>query len=243
MKTRISTSTRIKALAGIVLSMALLAASPSAKANVVGYINLFLLPGDNLIANQLLWGNNTINMVLTNGVADGAQFKKWNAALNTFSPVSTFNAATLTWDINVSFGLGEGGVLTAQSPFTATFVGEVGPNANIDGIPRLINWNPNYANGLHLISCPVPYGGATFSEVVGRAPLLGESVTRLNEANQTYFITTFDGEEWDNGTPTLVVGESAYFNLGPVIVPEPSALALCLGGSICAFFVRSRRKS
>jgi hypothetical protein len=241
MKTRISIFTKVKVLAVITTFLAVLATPPSAEANIVGYINLFPVPGDNLIANQFLFGDSTINSVLTNSMANGAVFKKWNSALNSFSPASTFNAATLAWDINFSLGLGEGGVLTVQSSFTTTVVGEVGPNANIDGTPRLINWNPNYANGIHLISCPVPFGDATFNEVVGRAPLLGESVRRLNEASQIYTTTIFDGFDWDNGTPLLTVGESAYFNLGPVIVPEPSVFALFLSGSAGALFIRAQR--
>jgi len=127
MKTRIAFFTKVKVWAGITISLALLAAPLSANANIVGYINLFPVPGDNLIANQLLFGDNTINRVLTNSMVNGAVFKKWNSELNAFSPAATFDAATLTWNINFSLGLGEGGVLTVQSSFTTTLVGELGP--------------------------------------------------------------------------------------------------------------------
>lgn len=40
-------------------------------ANVVGYINLTIKPGYNLICNQLTNGNNNLNVCLTNGVVDG----------------------------------------------------------------------------------------------------------------------------------------------------------------------------
>ena len=91
-------------------------------------------------------------------------------------------------------------------------------------------WHPNYGDGLHLISSPIPQAlpvDHIFSVVVDRAPRDGEWVKVLDPATQTYTLTTFHtGSGWDNGTPTISVGQAAWFDLGPVIVPEPSNGAL-----------------
>jgi len=212
--------------------------------NIVGYINRTIYPGDNLVANQLNYSsfpspiNNSLNNILK-GVEVGATFTKWDASANAFLPQSTYNG--FVWSINYSLNLGEGGLVHSATRTTNTFVGEVGPYFNEFGSPRQVGWNPNYADGLHLVSNPIPFNDATFNEVVGRAPRTGEWVKMLNDANQTYTTTTFDGISWDNGAPILTVAQSAWFNLGPVIVPEPSTLAL--GLTAMAFcFVRRRAR-
>ncbi len=229
----------------LILAFLVVAALSRAQAeDVLGYINYRLYQGDNLIGNQLLANpDNTLNTLFslynsTPDIPDGATFMKWDDT--GFLPASIFDADSGTWSINYTLELGEGGCLHTPDNFTNTFVGFVGPYLNLTGGPRQINWNPSYTDGLYLISCPTPFGNATFQEVVGRAPLLGEWVKRLDEATQTYTISTFNGSSWDNGTPILAVGEAAWFNLGPVVVPEPSVLALAGLGTI--FFRLKRRR-
>ena len=82
-----------------------------------------------------------------------------------------------------------------------------------------------------------------FTNVMGRLPSNGEWVQILDPGTQTYLTTTFHtGTGWDNGDPTLSVGESAWFNSGPVVVPEPASLALA-GLGAGALLVFRRRKS
>lgn len=197
--------------------------------NIVGYINRLLSPGNNLIANQLIASpNNSINNVLL-GVADGATFTKWDASANTFLPLSVFSLSSQTWSINYSLNLGEGALLNSPSFTTNTFVGSVANYTNVlDLGPGGQPWSPNYADGLHLIACPSPIAGPVstmFDKVTGRPAQAGESVSFLDEASQTYITATFDGAGWDND-PTLNVAHAAWFNLGPVNVPEPSSMAL-----------------
>ncbi|MGC3961609.1 MAG: PEP-CTERM sorting domain-containing protein [Verrucomicrobiota bacterium] len=212
--------------------------------NVVGYYNRLISPGNNLIANQLFASpDNSINTVLQ-GVADGATFTKWDAAANNFLPLSVFSLSSHTWSINYNLNLGEGALLHSPSFTTNTFVGGVVNYTNIvnfgfGGQP----WSPNYADGLHLIACPVPVGGSIsmmFDKVTGRAAQAGESVSILNEASQTYLTTTFDGFSWDNDL-NLNVGQAAWFNLGPVNVPEPSTMTLA-GVALGALLAVRRRR-
>jgi hypothetical protein len=212
--------------------------------NIVGYVNLMLFPGDNLIASQLGTTNDTLNNVLAAGVADGSTLSKWDPLANRFLPTSTYDAATASWSINYSLTYGEGALLHSPASATNTFVGEVDP-ALVDtsggGTISFANWHPNYASGLYLLSCPVPLGNASFAQVVGRDPLNGEWVETLDASTQTYSITTFHGGTgWDNGDPTLAVGQAAFFDLDPVAVPEPATFALA--GLGFATFLAFRRR-
>jgi hypothetical protein len=208
--------------------------------NLVGYYNRGLLAGDNLIANQLGCGaggqySNTLDNVLIYNIPDGSTFTEWDAVGNTFLPLSIFNAALTNWSINYTLNLGQGGILHSPIAATTTFVGEVnGSIFNID--TGTYTWNPAYGPGYFLLSCPVPFATASFTQVVGRDPMDGEWVRLLDERTQNYGVTTYrSGLGWDNGDPTLSLGESAWFDLGPVEVPEPSAsLLLSVAGALTA---------
>jgi len=62
--------------------------------NVVGYINLSMAPGYNLIANQLVGADTTLNTVFGAGyTSDGYQVITWNAASQGFNQPDTFYTA------------------------------------------------------------------------------------------------------------------------------------------------------
>jgi hypothetical protein len=218
-----------------------------ASANVVGYVNVTLYPGDNLIANQLQNTNNTLDTLFTSpAVPNGATFTKWNPVTDTFLPTSIYDASSQTWSINYDFSTftdGQGGVINSPSLWTNTFVGNVVFYSNITPGYGGPNWNPNYASGLYLLGCPEPLGGPIdmmFTNVVGRLPNDGEWVRILNAANQTYTSTTFHtGTGWDNGDPMLAAGQAAWFNL---VVPEPSSLAIIAVGAVTRALLRRRNR-
>jgi hypothetical protein len=198
--------------------------------NIVGYYNVRLFPGENLIANQVVQGDNALNTVLINGAAAGSTFTMWDPSANNFLPLSVFDGST--WSINYAFDLGRGGVLNSPAMATNTFVGNVVIYTNILGseFGSGLHWHPNYANSLHLLSIPDPIaasGDDMFSYVTDRSPNDGEWIRTLDPMTQTYTTTTYHtGSGWDNGDPMLNVGQAAWFNLGPVAVPEPSAIAM-----------------
>jgi hypothetical protein len=233
----------LKIYTGLVL-LALLAApatfGQTYSINVVGYYNLTLYPGDNLIANQLGTPDNRLNNLLIYGVADGSTLTKWDPLANQFLPASVFDAATTNWSINYSLTYGEGALLHSPGTTVNTFVGEVFPGYNIDTF--VLNWNPNNANGLYLISSPVPMArpiSQMFAAVTGRSPRDGEWVRLLDPATQTYLTTVFDpfSGTWSNGDPVLGVGMAAWFNL----VPEPSMTALLAVGAAAMVWRRRVR--
>lgn len=214
--------------------------------NIVGYYNVSIFPGDNLIANQLVTTNQRLNNLIRAGgfaaIPDGITFTKWDSSANTFLPPSIYDALSDSWSINYTLELGEGGVLHSPSIWTNTFVGSVAVFTNIlnDLGPGTL-WHPDYANGNHLIACPDPLGGpisTMFPFVTGRVPMDGESVGILYGGSQIYVTSTFHtGSGWDNGDPILPVGNSAWFNLGPV--PEPSPAVLSASG-LAVMLMRAR---
>ncbi|HYR44349.1 MAG TPA: hypothetical protein VER98_15070 [Terriglobia bacterium] len=214
--------------------------------DIVGYYNLQLYPGENLIANQLTQGDNTLNAVLTNGAAAGSTFTLWDPLAHSFLPLSVYDGST--WSINYTLALGSGGLLVSPVMATNTFVGGVILYTNILTDPFLgpgLRWHPNYANGLYLLSIPDPLvasGDTMFRDVTDRLPSNGESVTTLDPATQIYHTTTYHtGAGWDSGDPMLNIGQSAWFNLGPVAVPEPGVAAIVvLAIGMTAWRSRSR---
>jgi hypothetical protein len=199
--------------------------------NIVGYYKLMLYPGDNLIANQLSFSNNTLNAIFQPGVPEGATFTGWNPSSQQYLPTSVYDINT-GWSINYELGFGQGGLLHSPATFTNTFAGSVWPGFNgIDPfVPPLVT-----DSGTLLLSCYIPIAPATFHDVVGRDPLNGESVTLLDAVSQIS-TTTFENGVWDNGTPTLNVGQSAFFNLEPV--PEPAVYNLVGAGLLLLATVR-----
>ncbi len=222
----------------------------SAARGAVGYYNRQVGANVNLIANQLnATPNNNINNILINpGIPDGAVFTKWSNASSSYLPFSYFDGSIQQWSVNYSLNLREGGCLYLPGPlspqnFSITFVGEV---ATYPPVGTTV-WAPNYAPGLHLISCPIPYSvplSTLFQYVVGRAPDPGESVWILNESTQLYTESIYNGT-WDVDA-SLRVGQAAWFDIGgtgatpPILViPEPASFSLA---AVAGILLVVRRK-
>jgi hypothetical protein len=198
----------------------------------VGYINQPLYAGDNLIANQLSFSNNTLNAIFQPGVPEGATFTAWNPSSQQYLPTSVYDINT-GWSINYELDYGQGGLFHSPVTFTNGFVGSVWPG--YDGIGTFVP--PVVTDGgTLLLSCYIPIAPATFQDVVGRDPLNGESVTLLDALSQISTTTMFEDGVWDNGTPTLNIGQSAFFNL--VSVPEPAVYNLVGAGLLLLVAVR-----
>ncbi len=212
--------------------------SVSAQPPVVGYYNLAIFPGDNLIANQLTTAtSDTLNNVLTHGVPDGSTFTEYDSAANQFFPLSYYNAAASSWTIDYPFAPnGVGGVLHAPDSATVTLVGGV---VNYDiNTSQYTFVPPAYGPGIYLLSLAAPLPMGTFSQITGRAPEAGDSFATLDGATQILTTATFDGATWEIGglpaaNPTLTLGSAAYITL---VTPEPSAFAL-LGLGVVALLI------
>src|SRR5262249_37043795 len=98
--------------------------------NIVGYYNLSIQPGYNLIANQLSYSNNTLNAIFNSTTPIGSTFTRWDPVAQQFAPVSLYTGSG--WTINYGLNFGEGGILTSPIAWTNTFVGEVTHDFNVD---------------------------------------------------------------------------------------------------------------
>ncbi len=228
----------------------------SAHANIVGYVNLTFQTGANWFANPLNAGNDSLSSIMPTA-PDGTTVSLWNTAANQFTTTSTFSGGA--WSDNFVLDPGTGALLNAPSQFVSTFTGSV---ENFDGTPPGtgggvdINFTepPVFSgvNGIYFFGskAPLALSGnifqntapssySVFLSILGRAPHEGEQFTTLNAATQTYTTTTFTGGAWNNGVPTLAIGQAGMFNLGPV--PEPSSIVLLLAGVASVFALRRRQ--
>ena len=207
--------------------------------NIVGYINLPIYAGNNFVANQLdNSAGDTLNVLFQNNIPEGSTFTEWDSSQLLFLPVSTYDTNN-GWSINYQLTFGGGGLFNSPSTFTNTFIGSVWPGFVPPGTftPPLIS-----NNGLALISSYVPLDPTTFYDVMGRQPAEGDYVEILNALSQVETTTTFHNGAWDNGTPLLGVGESAFFGEdGISAVPEPGSVGLFGAGALgLALFRRFR---
>jgi hypothetical protein len=235
----------------IILVMLLLAAS-SARANIVGYVNVTFQPGNTLFANALLGNDDHIDALFpTANIGDTISL--WNSTTLTYNPVATFdyslgpnpnpngewvNENTLQ-PLNLLLDPGTGALYNNTGGlFTNTFVGNV---LNHDGSPASdpLTDPPPYSGpaGLFLLADKAPtqdIGTNIFLHIFGRNPNVGEKIiTSPDPINSPSSVYTYDGNGvWDyngtqNITPQLNPGQSAFFN---ILVPEPSAMALAALG-------------
>jgi hypothetical protein len=198
----------------LLLSAAVLAAGLAASTaqsvysiNAVGYVNLTLSSGYNLIANPLNGTNNNINTVMP-VVPDGSIVLRWNNNAQSFYQAETYFGGTwFDGNFQVSGTLinpGEGFFFqnNSGSTVTLTFVGEV-PQGNLTN-----RVSANYG----FYSSQVPQSGTLTS--LGFPGQDGMTYNGWNASGQSYnqAYTFFGGTWFDPGfspaDPVPAVGEA-----------------------------------
>ena len=132
---------------------------------------------------------------------------------------------------------GVGGVLKIHPP-TRAHLCQLGNKLRIVGTNAVYTFPPTRGPDTYLLGLAAPLGGATFQPIVGRAPNIGDSVSSLDGATQIYSTTTFNGSVWNNGAPSLAVGQADFFTL--VAAPEPTMIALAGAGAATLLIFRRR---
>lgn len=194
-------------LMSAVLGLAAMSANAETySSNVVGYVNLTIGTGYNLIANPLSNGDNMLKTVLPKLSLPSAETE---ITAMQYTGTGFFSAVYFDgeWDENFSLAPGEGIFLyNPGEAFTTTFVGEVTVGEHSTDIPA----------GFSVVSNLIPQAN-TLSEL--KLPLAGESgedyVMFWDATKGTYSaaIPYFEGE-WESN-PSVAVGEAFFlYNSG-----------------------------
>jgi hypothetical protein len=229
---RIAQPCILKAALAVLFSFGLCFLTPTAKANIVGYVNVPLTNGYNFIANPLDFPPNA----LTNLVSfppNGSRAYCWDVTNQVFHPTATFGPSS--WNLNYNIPVGRGFVVYVPIKYTNTFVGNV-----IAPVPGTTTQEIIGSNRFSLIGCMYPVGGQIgFSGTnTINFPRIDGATAHFFRQNQTFdSYTCFTDYGWfdpkagvsTNG-PLLNVGDGFFVqNPGPAtnwvttVGPRPAA--------------------
>ena len=177
--------------------------------NIVGYINVPLQAGFNLVANQLdLDGtgtNNSIYSVVGTNLPASTSVLVWNPASGVFSTSKL--SGTGKWSLNnqsVTNGMNPGGgfFINVAAPTNLTFVGSI-----ITGT----NDYPIIA-GFQLVAPSAPVSG-TIDTTNGYVASKSDSILVWNASSATYTTHKYSGTAWSGGgDPELTVGQAVFLD-------------------------------
>jgi len=192
--------------------------------NVVGYYNLSLSPGFNLVANQLdLDGtgtNNTVTTVFGSSLPVSTIVSTWNPATSQFLSSlwnTNRNGSQTNWN-NPTLALnpGEGAFVAIPAnagPQTITVVGQV-----LQG--GLVNPYIKQGGGFSLLSSMVPLSGGLVS-VLGYTPAIKDTIATYANGTflQNIWNTNRNGSQtnWSQppsspSEPVLAIGQGFFLN-------------------------------
>lgn len=177
--------------------------------NVVGYVNVNLVSGFNLVCPPLQAADNSVRTVIPKA-PDYATLYQWDPALQAFTSGTTWDPGAGEWDINVTLLPGEA-VFINSDPGTITFVGDVRQGT-------LSTAMAPGAGTYNFVGSQVPLGsadgilpGGGLSSVLGYFPPNGSfnTVYRWLPATQKYDngTTYTDDGTWDPSEPNLLMAE------------------------------------
>jgi hypothetical protein len=167
--------------------------------NAVGYINVPILSGFNLISAQLATADRSIGALIPTAPDATTAF--------IYTPGVGFSIQTYIdgagWDPNPAVQIPMGGGLWIQAPsaFTITFVGEV-PQGNL---------STPVASGFSIVSSQVPQSGGITS-ALGFPGKDSDTCFKYVAGPGAHFeISTYiDGAGWDPVEPILSVGDAVW---------------------------------
>ena len=176
--------------------------------NVVGYANVTMTAGYNLIANPFDNPTNRLNPLLTNA-PDGSLVFLWNTTNQSFTVPSIFQLG-VGWDLNYDISPGKGFLIWSPVPWTNTFNGIV-----LQG--TLTNFVAG-TNKLSLLGDKVPVAGALGTSHLFPA-IDNASAYTFSAASQSYLdaFNYFTGFGWfdprgvaDTNGPSITVGQGFF---------------------------------
>jgi hypothetical protein len=177
--------------------------------NIVGYVNIPLVVGNNLIANQLDYDgtgtNNTVNTVFPNGLPNKTIISAWNPNTATFVTAEYFS--TSGWNSGTNSPL----VYSALQPGSGFFI-KVSAPTNITLVVNVITGTNTYPvpAGLTVVAPSAPIAG-TLDTTNGFKPNNKDIVDVWVPATSSFTAHEyFTTSGWGGGDPQLAVGQSVF---------------------------------
>jgi hypothetical protein len=205
---------KIRNAFAFVLALGVLTSATQRAQAIVGYVNVTMSAGYNLIVNPLDNAINTLNPVMTN-VPDGCLTFLWNTTNQSFTAPSIFQLG-FGWDLNYDISPGKGFMVWSPVAWTNTFVGTV-----LQG--TLTNFVAG-TNKLSLLGDKAPLSGPLGSTHLFPA-IDNASAYTFSAVSQSYLdaCNYFTGFGWfdprgvaDTNGPSISVGQGFFVqNPGP----------------------------
>jgi hypothetical protein len=176
--------------------------------NIVGYINVPLNTGYNLIANQLdvdgTGTNNSIYTAVGTNFPANTQILAWNPSSAAFTSTKLLSSGK--WSANNlvvtnAMNPGSGFFINVAAPTNITFVGNV-----ITGT----NTYPLIA-GFQIVAPSGPIGGMIDTNN-GYTPSHNDQILVWNNSSASYTSHKWLTSSWSAGDPVLTVGQSIFLN-------------------------------
>jgi hypothetical protein len=184
--------------------------------NVVGYINLSLTNGLNLIANQLdadgTLTNNTIAGIFSTNMPNATRVLAFDPSSGNFQS-SLYSASSQKWSgnatvqgfINSYLAPGKGVFVqipaAATAPVNLTLVGQVIQGTN--AVPVVA--------GLQTLSSIPPISGGLVT-ALGFPSVKLDKYLQWDPVSGNYITHTYNGSVWTLGEPTPAVGSAFFYN-------------------------------
>jgi hypothetical protein len=192
------------------------AQTPVYSVNTVGYVNLNLSNGYNLVANQLDFDgtrtNNTVQNIFNTNLPNGASVYAFSNGSWQLPAAQYFKKGgwqgSGTNAVNYALNTGGGVFIQISGAATVTLAGTV-----MQG-----NLATPYVGGYNIIASQIPQGGRLQTDL-GYTPNSGDAIYRWNPTNQTYILPAYNylkkgGWQAPNGEPVMNVGESFFLQTG-----------------------------
>ncbi len=188
-------------LIGAALGLAVATASADAvySSNVVGYVNVDIVAGWNLIANPLDSGNNMLSSLIPEAPYGTEVYKMVNGDYI----YATFDEDEEDWYFPTEeFGVnpGEGVFIKAPQAFAITFVGEVKAGAHSVELPA----------GWSIVSSPTPVAGDLNEIGLTSAVDFGDQVYQYTSDGYKFSTYDEDEEDWYGQVENIAVGEAFF---------------------------------
>jgi hypothetical protein len=177
--------------------------------NIVGYVNIPLVAGQNLIANQLDYDgtgtNNTVNTVFPNGLPNKTTIQAWNPTTSSFVLAEYFtssgwNSGTNSPVVYSALQPGSGFFIKVSAPTNITLVGNVITGTNTYPVP----------SGFTVQAPSAPIAG-TLDTTNGYHPSNKDTVQVWNPTTSSFSLFEyFTSGGWTPSDPQLAVGQAVF---------------------------------